>query len=59
MAFQGSAAVHTFCNMEDMMSLKGKKVAILVEDMFNMYEFWYHHNIYLAYFDSSILTHTL
>lgn len=23
------------------MSLKGKKVAILVEDMFNMYEFWY------------------
>lgn len=27
--------------MEDVMNLKGKKVAILIEDMFNIYEFWY------------------
>lgn len=27
--------------MEVCMKLKGKKVAILVEDMFNIYEFWY------------------
>lgn len=27
--------------MEKDMDLKGKKVAILIEDMFNIYEFWY------------------